>query len=82
MTSDYEKAEVIRKMTKAWLVSSGLLLIAAGVIAWGWSVLEERGLAPLTCAHFSSRSEAFPYLKDNPQLDKNKNGIPCENLPQ
>jgi len=34
-----------------------------------------------TCSDFSTRTEAKQALPANPQLDRNKDGVPCESLP-
>lgn len=40
------------------------------------------GKRTLNCSDFNSQTEALPYLKTNPQLDLNHDGIPCNGLPK
>lgn len=40
----------------------------------------ELSIYPISCSSFHSRSEASHYLKDYPQLDRNKDRVACNNL--
>jgi Excalibur calcium-binding domain len=35
----------------------------------------------VTCKDFSRQWSAYPYMSSNPRLDRDRDGIPCENLP-
>lgn len=73
--------ETLKQLNTYLIISVLVNVFLVFLILVSWSELNSYKIYK-TCGSFSSREDATKALKKYPNLDRDKNGIACDNLPK